>query len=326
MRKAFTLIELVVAIALLTMALSFSGVIFKIAIDARRTSSANAEIMRNLRALTSQLDTDFKGLQKDAPIAIRFEYDDVTGLRHDQVLFFANGDFQSVQQYDYDNSGITDLVTVAGNIARIYYGQSGFVNSKGLAMDYKNAKNLVRRQHILTADDKLIDKFPGYQAGVFNFFTPVTNDDYEYDLLSLAEWKTVPLPAYETWVMPVCFNTARPEVDMTNQGNLHMVMCQGMSNLKIQVEEWDVINNRYVWRPDEDPYGNGSQNDFASDLEYGWFFNVPDGADFSLGDVNWDYLGSGFFPRAIKFTFTLHDSKGVIQNGRQFTHIVYIGD
>jgi hypothetical protein len=30
--------------------------------------------------------------------------------------------------------------------------------------------------------------------------------------------------------------------------------------------------------------------------------------------------------RALKFTFTLYDSKGVIKNGKTFTHIVYLGD
>ena len=34
----------------------------------------------------------------------------------------------------------------------------------------------------------------------------------------------------------------------------------------------------------------------------------------------------GFWPKAIKFTFTLYDSNRVIKSGRTFTHIVYIGD
>ena len=39
--KAFTLIELVVAIAILAMVLSFAGVIFKVSIGAYRTAIAN---------------------------------------------------------------------------------------------------------------------------------------------------------------------------------------------------------------------------------------------------------------------------------------------
>ena len=30
------------------------------------------------------------------------------------------------------------------------------------------------------------------------------------------------------------------------------------------------------------------------------------------------------WPKAIKFTFTLYDSKGIIKGGRTFTHIVYL--
>jgi hypothetical protein len=30
--------------------------------------------------------------------------------------------------------------------------------------------------------------------------------------------------------------------------------------------------------------------------------------------------------RAVKFTFTLYDSRGIIRDGKTFTHIVYVGD
>jgi hypothetical protein len=32
------------------------------------------------------------------------------------------------------------------------------------------------------------------------------------------------------------------------------------------------------------------------------------------------------YPIAFKFTFTLYDSKGIIKEGRTFTHIVYLGN
>ena len=43
--KAFTLIELVVAIAILVIVITFAGVIFKVGINSHRTAAANAEII-----------------------------------------------------------------------------------------------------------------------------------------------------------------------------------------------------------------------------------------------------------------------------------------
>ena len=91
-KRAFTLIELVVAIAILAMMISFSSVIFKAGIGTYRTSVANTEIMQKLRAITDQLNADFKGLRKDAPMAIEFVRDS-NDVRYDKIAFFSNGDF-----------------------------------------------------------------------------------------------------------------------------------------------------------------------------------------------------------------------------------------
>ena len=101
MKKGFTLIEVVVAVGLLAMVIGFSSVIFKVSIETRRTAGANAEITQKLRAITDQLNRDFAGLRPDAPLMIWFEQD--TSLtdpnRYDQIMFFADGDFQSTQLY-----------------------------------------------------------------------------------------------------------------------------------------------------------------------------------------------------------------------------------
>jgi hypothetical protein len=39
-----------------------------------------------------------------------------------------------------------------------------------------------------------------------------------------------------------------------------------------------------------------------------------------------DAFAADFFPVAVKFTFRLYDSKGVIEGGREFTHIIYLED
>ncbi|MBA7661929.1 hypothetical protein ES703_69949 [subsurface metagenome] len=51
MKRAFTLIELVVAVAILAMVLGFASVIFRVSIEAYRTAGANTEIMQKLRAV-----------------------------------------------------------------------------------------------------------------------------------------------------------------------------------------------------------------------------------------------------------------------------------
>jgi len=44
------------------------------------------------------------------------------------------------------------------------------------------------------------------------------------------------------------------------------------------------------------------------------------------GDKKYDWNPDGQKPKALKFTFTLYDSKGILEGGRRFSHIVYLGD
>ncbi len=98
MRKAFTLLELAVAVGILAMVLSFAGVIFKVSINSHRTAIASAEIMQKLRAITDQLDADFKGVILSCPGRLNIE---TQNKNADCIAFFAEGDFQSVRQYPY---------------------------------------------------------------------------------------------------------------------------------------------------------------------------------------------------------------------------------
>ena len=126
MRKAFTLMELVVALAIMAVVLSFAGVIFRVSIDSHRLALANAEIMQKLRVITDQLDADFRSLRKDGEIFIvwaaehkrqadypQIDPNDKRSLafdRFDRIMFFATGDFQT---YGANPE--------RGNVARICY-------------------------------------------------------------------------------------------------------------------------------------------------------------------------------------------------------------
>jgi len=259
--KAFTLIELVVAIAILVMVISFAGVIFKVSISSYRTASANTEIMQKLRAITDQLNADFKGVRRTFPGKVRHHL--ISGLiRSDCIAFLANGDFQSTGQYVGR--------TVVGNVASIFYGLADPQVAR------PQDKILVRRQTILTYDSSvpIIDPM---------------NLDEEYYTKSLAEWRVLP-PDPNYWTM-------NPAIDPNDYRDLVMYMAKGVDDFAIQFARWDPVLVNYRWWP-----------------------------------ANQDMPAVGFQPtqpiaaNAIKFTFTLYDSKGIIRNGRIFTHIVYLGD
>ena len=353
MKKAFTLIEVAVAVAIFAMVLSFASVIFKAGIEGHRASTANAEIMQKLRAITDQFNTDFKALRTDAPLLIWFQQDSGDPNRYDQIMFFANGDFQSMQLYNKttgepDDDGDEPII---GNVARIYYGQaqSRDPNSGNMKdpfeIEREKARLFARRRHILTADPGL-DDWPDYSnvGGSFNYdvFDPQgynNNERYEHDSLSLSQWKTIDIEDYQDAgeIIDVCFNF-RPWVDMEDPNTFHKLLCDGLSSFAIQWAYWNPdpnpVDDQLRWYPSDDPYGDGSGSDSHFRLigdEFGIYFNIPG----TGGITNWDsikdaeyksedYFPIDFYPKALKFTFTLYDSKGIIKKGRRFTHIVYL--
>jgi prepilin-type N-terminal cleavage/methylation domain-containing protein len=260
--KAFTLIELLVAIGILAMVMSFASVIFRVSIDAHRTAIANAEIMQKLRAITSQLDSDFKGARRYYGGYLSFGYENskvndvIVRVKSDGIVFFANGDFRSTKQYDNR--------TVAGNVACVFYALLD-PNSYNGVPEPKD-KVLVRRQTVLTSDGSLPDS--------------ASNPRGEYFKTSLSQLIVTPLFADPNeW-------TRRPIMNLNNltEDDLVIYMAKGVDNFKIQYAPW--AENAVQWLPvaDERP-----------------------------GSIN---------PKAFKFTFMIYDSKGVLKEGRPFTHIV----
>jgi type II secretory pathway pseudopilin PulG len=161
--KAFTIVELLVAMMLLVILLALSGLVFNTTVEAHRTAGATIDVTRNLRAITDQLNADFRGLRKDAPVFIRFYSQmDVSlpgdiGSRYDAIHFFADGDFQTMRQYPvtWDSSGdgilngadTTRMETIYGTVARVYYGHA----NTPAGTDFAASELLARKSHILTS-------------------------------------------------------------------------------------------------------------------------------------------------------------------------------
>jgi four helix bundle protein len=354
-QAGFTLIELVVAVGILAMVISFAGVIFRVSIDSQRTAAANAEILQKLRVITEQLNADFKGLRKDGEIFVLWvpnpasaadpNYDGDGYVRFDRIMFFANGDFQSY--------GANPKV-VRGQVARISYmlAKNGDVLPAQLQPPVKRI--LARTQHILTDDPNLPDLLTS---------RPITPDNLkewhnscEYDKTSLQGWKNIPWSSPEPGKAEILSSITEIRVledvedtyligavaDPTDPNSIHIFLAQGVGEFKIQA--WYEPQHR--WIPEIDINGDGRFNG-TTDTD---FKVLADGTGIDLVNVpgvlytslkravvinNIDYdaqlLDEAHFDaipglgRAFKFTFTLYDSKGIIKNGRTFTHIVFLG-
>jgi type II secretory pathway pseudopilin PulG len=374
--NAFTIVELLVAMALVMILMGLSSVVFTTGVKAHRTADSTVEVVRRTEAICQQLSSDFRGLRTDAPMAMWFEIVDTDGdgtadTWYDQIQFFANGDFQTIKQYDSDGNGIPDK-TVSGMMARIYYGHGWRMNTMTAPWTFEEnyrwnsasqpgARLLARRAHLLTSDMNLTysifsgvsSPFPDMSLFTGAGFTAFGNNLVEYDQISLTDWQTlVQTTANCNHFLQVCFNNnsadaataGRPIMDMKNAETLHLLMAEEVSSFQIQwayksedqikntsTGEMFGVNERFVgvrWWPDY------SRGDFYQ-AGFGAYFNMPGGVSGTMVN-SWKTVGVGghqsevvyfspaYFPRAIKFTFTVHDVKGLFPDGRTFTHIVYI--
>jgi prepilin-type N-terminal cleavage/methylation domain-containing protein len=342
--KAFTLIELMVAMGILAVILSFAGVIFRVSINSHRTALANAEIMQKLQAITSQLNADFKGLNKDGEIFVvwkavpvqgtTYKDNDLDGYeRFDRIMFFADGDFQSY--------GTNPMVR--GNTARICYMLARDSRHRPEAQN-RASRMLARTQHILTADTSLT-----------NFLNPGSftnaqwlkwNNLYEYDRTSVDAWKQIPWQNKQDMLSVIADvkvdkstineNIRGAIIDPADPNSIHMLLCEGVGEFKIQ--GWSDAQKQ--WLPEVDPDGNGNLSDSNFYLDNpdpnivpGVLYPYPPNGGVSINNISYtredgiDKVHFNAIPglgRALKFTFTLYDSRGIIKEGRTFTHIVYL--
>jgi hypothetical protein len=126
---------------------------------------------------------------------------------------------------------------------------------------------------------------------------------------------------------------------------IHMLLCEGVGEFKIQ--GWYDLGRRWLPEVDIDGPGPLTDSDFfwlspgvldpdhVPGVLYPW--RAAPGGGYGGVNIKGISYGGPLEPldetdfnsvpglgRALKFTFTLFDSKGVIKQGRTFTHIVYL--
>jgi len=370
-KQAFTLIEVMVAIALLAVVMVMAGAIFRAAIGSYRMAQANAEVIRNYRTIVDHLDRDLQGLRKEGEIFILWgAYPDaeVSGAeagyaRCDRILFFAAGDFQS-SGYD------PNVPDVHGNIARISYGLAkrydpGAGVYRDPAATSPRRRILARTQHILVPGPT--PNGPEYvEVGRLS-----SNDSrwrtwhnrQQVDGMTLLDWKRMSAQSHDdalsviadanisaagaVSLVPSEYRGA--QIDPCDPDALHMLLSEGVGQFAVQ--GWYDPAGR--WVPLLDVNGDGRIENTPDDTDF--IFTVREGK-MRVDDSNtpgllytgdaWGAVVLGgrlrraydgpFDPdhltqipglgRALKFTFTLYDSRGVLKKGRTFTHIVELDD
>ena len=150
-------------------------------------------------------------------------------------------------------------------------------------------------------------------------------------------------------------DSSRPMIDFEDINTLHLLLSQGVAQMKIQwaytTDDLNIAAPVFAgirWWPEVDPAGDGSiTSDFANmgnpfgaylmmlvgpslDVDNNgiddWFANqlCRTDTDRIARNGNEVYFKSSFYPKALKFTFVLKDSNGIFADGKTFTHIVYL--
>jgi len=343
MKKAFTIIELLIAIGLLAGLLVASGIIFTDAVRAQRTAIATAEISQKLKIITDQLNDDFEGLLKDGEIFLVWvpTYDNDLGryVRFDRIHFFTNGNFHTYHQRNGD---------IRGNTARVCYMLARNGDDYQADQQERDERILARTQHVYTPSDSAArPDFPDI-SNTPSTFTAEDNDNSEYDTILYTDWRDISysdpctkgnmLTAITDIVNIVPGNPVVDggvTVDAEDPNSIHMLLAGGVGEFMIQ--GWYEAEQRWVPEVDPDENGNLTDTDFVVDpgnsarldttYVYGiWYPDMGGGVaalppePLSEASFN-DIPGLG---RALKFTFTLYDSRGIFPEGKTFTHIVYL--
>jgi type II secretory pathway pseudopilin PulG len=106
-KKAFTIVELLVAVGLLVAMMAASVVVFRTAIDAQQKAASAGDYMRAITAVTNQIRNDFQSLDSDAPFIVSFNR-----YGSDSIYFFTTGRFEQLSEGNIDSG--SDVYTYGG--------------------------------------------------------------------------------------------------------------------------------------------------------------------------------------------------------------------
>jgi len=231
---------------------------------------------------------------------------------------------------------------IRGNLARISYMVARKDNLR--AEEQTRADRvLARTQHILTSDPARTDFLDPDNFTDQQWYE--WNNRYEYEKTSLDAWKAIPFLNKADMLSVICDVKVQNSnvneqirgtaVDPADPNSIHMLLCQGVGEFKIQ--GWN--DDLQQWLPEVDPDGDGDLEDThfyldGSENVPGVLYPYPDNGVVVINNISYpqeqiDEAHFGAIPglgRALKFTFTLFDSRGLIKEGRTFTHIVYLND
>ncbi|MGB9625869.1 MAG: PulJ/GspJ family protein [Phycisphaerae bacterium] len=215
-RRAFTLAELLVSVAIMSLLLITVGAIFAMSTKATGLANANNEAMNNLRALEQQLRQDFRGLRRDAFLGLCYNYlpprlvdpnrPERAAVRSDWIVFFANGDFQTLAQRWDPNSnppsaGGPNAAPICGNLARIEYGMLGMLDYSTTDTTNSNrplatvqlgrfAKLMIPDLYPGSLPAQTADNPPLFSAFITNGFTGASvYENWEYEYVTLSDWR-----------------------------------------------------------------------------------------------------------------------------------------
>jgi prepilin-type N-terminal cleavage/methylation domain-containing protein len=285
-QRGFTLVELVVAIGIMALVILFAGTVFKSSINSYRIASAQAEIMQKLRAITQQLDSDFQGLQKDGYLILYSE----NLLNRTEYPGAPSGSFRSDRLYFFSTGDFQSWFdsNLKSNIARIYLGHEGLSLAD---------PNITVNRWRLAHDANLLC------PGVITPPIDVNNVSYAW---YKANSSVVLTEADVMLIYPPNVNVA------SDSSTIRRLFCENAGQFKIEWADGSIDpNSAIAW------FGLGNQKGII----------IESGVAGSNYKAEWQpSISADLWPKALKFTFTLYDSRGVFKDGQTFTHIVYLGD